>query len=149
MACPWTTRPAPSAGRRWRASHCRPAAEALAEAERAFPDLLTRIERILAELGLSDEEIAIRMTGCPNNCARPLLAEIGIIGKVPDKYNLYLGGNQASTRLNRLFKENVKTADLADELRPLFVRFAAERQPHEPFGDFCQRLILNGQHAGN
>jgi sulfite reductase (NADPH) hemoprotein beta-component len=115
---------------------------ALAEAERMFPDLLTRIEELLAETGLKDEEIIIRLTGCPNGCARSRLAEIGLVGKAPNKYHLYLGGNQASTRLNHLFKESVKSEDLVNELRPLFMRFALEREGAERFGDFCQRVIV-------
>jgi sulfite reductase (NADPH) hemoprotein beta-component len=122
---------------------------ALAEAERMFPDLLTRIEQLLVEAGLAEEEIIIRLTGCPNGCVRSRLAEIGLVGKAPNKYHLYVGGNQASTRLNRLFKESVKTEDLVNELRPLFRRFARERQGGERFGDFCQRVILNMQPSAN
>jgi sulfite reductase (NADPH) hemoprotein beta-component len=122
---------------------------ALAEAERIFPDLLTRIEQLLAEAGLKEEEIIIRMTGCPNGCARSRLAEIGFVGKAPNKYHLYLGGNHASTKLNQLFKESVKTEDIVSELRPMISRFAQERQGAERFGDFCQRMVLNGQQAAN
>jgi sulfite reductase (NADPH) hemoprotein beta-component len=115
---------------------------ALAEAERMSPDLLGRIEQLLAELGLQDEEIVIRITGCPNGCARSLLAELGLVGKAPNKYQIYLGGNAASTRLNELFKESVRTEDIVNELRPLFSRFAQERLAGERFGDFCRRVIL-------
>lgn len=118
---------------------------ALAEAERVFPNLLTRIEALLAEVGLADEEITIRMTGCPNGCARSLLAEVGLVGRAPNKYQIYLGGNAASARLNRLFKENVRGDDLIAELRPLFTRFAQERLAGERFGDFCRRRILEEQ----
>jgi sulfite reductase (NADPH) hemoprotein beta-component len=114
---------------------------ALAESERALPDILTRIEKLLGETGLSDEEIIIRMTGCPNGCARPYTAEIALVGRAPGKYQLYLGGNESSTRLNWLFKESVKTEDLIEELRPLFTRFAGERVGRERFGDFCQRAF--------
>ncbi|MEW6156020.1 MAG: NADPH-dependent assimilatory sulfite reductase hemoprotein subunit [Verrucomicrobiota bacterium] len=113
----------------------------LAESERVLPDLLTRIEHLLAETGLAQEEIVVRMTGCPNGCARPYMAEIGFVGKAPNKYQIYLGGNEASTRLNRLFKESVKLDDIVTELRPLLQQFVQERQPGERFGDFCHRVL--------
>lgn len=115
---------------------------ALAESERLLPDLLTRIEGLLGELGLQQEEIVIRMTGCPNGCARPYMAEIGFVGKAPNKYQIYLGGNESSTRLNRLFKESVKNEEILNELRPVLQRFATERRASERFGDFCDRVIL-------
>ena len=115
---------------------------ALAEAERVLPDILTRVEQLLQETGLGDEEIIIRMTGCPNGCARSSMSEIGFIGKSPGKYQLLLGGNQASTRLNRVYKDSVKNEDIVSELRPLFTRFAKERIGAERFGDFCERVIL-------
>jgi sulfite reductase (NADPH) hemoprotein beta-component len=115
---------------------------ALAESERAIPGVLALIERLLAEVGLKDEEIIIRMTGCPNGCARPLMAEMAFVGRAPGKYQLYLGGNVASTRLGRLYKESVKTEEMAAELRPLLERFARERLGGERFGDFSQRVLL-------
>ncbi len=114
---------------------------ALAESERVLPDILTRIEGLLAEVGLKDEEIVIRMTGCPNGCARSSMAELGFIGKGPGKYQIYVGGNEASTRLNRLFKESVKNEDIVNELRPVFTRFVKERIGAERFGDFCERVL--------
>jgi sulfite reductase (NADPH) hemoprotein beta-component len=96
---------------------------------------------LLGELGLGEEEIVIRMTGCPNGCARPYMAEIGFVGKAPGKYQLYLGGNESSTRLNRLFRENVKEAEIINELRPLLTRFARERLGTERFGDWCERVL--------
>lgn len=114
---------------------------ALAEAERLLPDLLTRIENLLQELGLGDEEIIVRITGCPNGCARPYMAEIGFVGKSPNKYQIYLGGNESSTRLNRLFKDNVQTAAIIDELRPVLMRYEKERLTGERFGDFCERVL--------
>ena len=116
---------------------------ALAESERVLPDILTSIEQLLAEVGLKDEEIIIRMTGCPNGCARSSMAELGFIGKAPGKYQIYLGGNQASTRLNRVFRESVKVEDIVSELRPVFTRFAGERIGAERFGDFCERVLWN------
>jgi len=114
---------------------------ALAESERALPSLLTRIENLLAELSLKEQEIIIRMTGCPNGCARPFMAEIAFVGKAPNKYQIYFGGNEASTRLNRLYKDSVKGEDLLNELRPVLARYVQERITGERFGDFCERVI--------
>jgi sulfite reductase (NADPH) hemoprotein beta-component len=114
---------------------------ALAESERLLPELLTRIEDLLREIGLAEQEIVIRITGCPNGCARPYMAEIGFVGKSPNKYQIYLGGNHSSTRLNRLFKDNVQTAAIVDELRPVLTRYAGERMNGEGFGDFCERVL--------
>lgn len=114
---------------------------ALAESERVFPDVLTRIERVLAETGLKDEEIVIRMTGCPNGCARSSMAELGFIGRSPGKYALFVGGNQSSTRLNRLYKETVKYDEIENELRPVFTRFRQERIGAERFGDYAERVL--------
>ncbi len=116
---------------------------ALAEAERVSPALLGQIEQLLAGLGLHEEEIVIRMTGCPNGCVRSLLAELGFVGKAPNKYHIYLGGSACSTRLSKLFKESVRSEDIVNELRPVFNRFAQERLAGERFGDFCQRVILS------
>jgi sulfite reductase (NADPH) hemoprotein beta-component len=98
---------------------------------------------LLAEVGLEDEEIVVRMTGCPNGCARPYMAEIGFVGKAPNKYQLYLGGNESSTRLNRIYKDVVRNEDIVNELRPLFTRYAQERLQGERFGDWCDRAVLN------
>ena len=115
---------------------------ALAESERALPDILTRIEKVLAEVGLGEEEIIIRMTGCPNGCARPFTAELAFVGRAPGKYQLYLGGNQSGTQLTKLYKESVKTEEIEKELRPLFSRFAQERKGRERFGEYCRRVLL-------
>lgn len=114
----------------------------LAESERYLPDFVTRLETALAAAGLANEEINIRMTGCPNGCARPYLAEIGLVGKAPGRYQIWLAGNQTSTRLSRVYRDSVKEQELIAELQPLFVRCAAERLPGEGFGDFCHRVIL-------
>jgi sulfite reductase (NADPH) hemoprotein beta-component len=116
---------------------------ALAESERLLPDVLSRVEALLNQTGLQDQEIVVRMTGCPNGCARPYLAEIGLVGKAPNRYQLYLGGNESGTRLNWLYKDPVKNEDIIAELKPLFTRYAAEREAGERFGDFCQRVIRN------
>jgi sulfite reductase (NADPH) hemoprotein beta-component len=114
---------------------------ALAESERMLPGLIDRIENLGAQLGLAGEEIIIRSTGCPNGCSRPYLAEIAFVGKAPGRYQLWLGGNAAGTRLNRLWKDAVKDADIEGELRPLLSRYARERTPGERFGDFCERVL--------
>ncbi|MDB6114647.1 MAG: nitrite and sulphite reductase 4Fe-4S region [Lacunisphaera sp.] len=118
---------------------------ALAESERMLPGLLDRIEKLGGELGLGGEEIIIRSTGCPNGCARPYMAEIAFVGKAPGRYQLWLGGNAAGTRLNRVFKDTVKDAEIEAELRPLLTRWKNERLPGERFGDFCSRIVLPGQ----
>jgi sulfite reductase (NADPH) hemoprotein beta-component len=114
---------------------------ALAESERVLPDMVTGIEGLLAELGLPDLELIIRMTGCPNGCARPYVAEVALVGKSPNKYQVYFGGNEASTRLNRLYKDSVKGDDLLNELRQVLTRYRQHRAPGERFGDFCARVL--------
>jgi sulfite reductase (NADPH) hemoprotein beta-component len=115
---------------------------ALAESERVMPEVLSRLEKLLAEVGLDGEEIIIRMTGCPNGCARPYTAELALVGKAPGKYQLYVGGNEAGTQLGALYKESVKTEELVNELRPVFSRFASQRAGGERFGDFARRVLL-------
>jgi sulfite reductase (NADPH) hemoprotein beta-component len=115
---------------------------ALAESERIMPEFVAKTDALLNELGLPNEELIIRITGCPNGCARPYMAEIALVGKAPNKYQLLLGGNEPSTRLNRLYKDNVPYATVLEELRPLLVRFKAERQNGERFGDWCARVLF-------
>jgi len=112
---------------------------AFAEAERYLPSLITKIETILAQHDLIKEEIVIRMTGCPNGCARPYLAEIGFVGKSEGHYNLYLGGNFIGSRLNTLFKETLTEAEILNELTPIITDFAENRLLGEKFGDFVIR----------
>lgn len=112
---------------------------AMAESERYMPTLLEKMEVILEQEGLLGEEIVIRMTGCPNGCARPALAELSFIGKAPGKYNMYLGGGFSGNRLNKLYRENIGESEILDELRPIFHRYATERMQGEHFGDFCIR----------
>jgi sulfite reductase (ferredoxin) len=114
---------------------------ALAESERVLPTIVARIDALLNELGMADP-VTIRMTGCPNGCARPFMGEIGIVGVSADRYTLYLGGNPASTRLNQRFAEGVHAADIPELLAPLFTRWTRERTPGEPFGDFCVRAVV-------
>jgi sulfite reductase (NADPH) hemoprotein beta-component len=112
---------------------------AMAEAERYLPDLITRLEGLVARHGLQHEPIVVRMTGCPNGCARPYLAEIGLVGKAPGRYNLYLGADFTGRRLNRLYRENIDEREILACLEPLFARYARERAAGERFGDFLVR----------
>lgn len=112
---------------------------AMAESERYMPELLNKITPILEENGLSETDIVIRMTGCPNGCARPALAEIAFIGKAPGRYNMYLGGGFAGDRLNKMYKENIGEAEILDSLRQLLAHYAKERNAGEHFGDFAIR----------
>ena len=112
---------------------------ALAESERYLPQLVDELESIIERLGLRGESIAIRSTGCPNGCGRPYLGEIGLVGKAPGKYNLYLGAGLDGTRLNKLYRPAITHEEIVDELRPVLEDFAANRDPEERFGDFCIR----------
>ncbi|MCG7337880.1 NADPH-dependent assimilatory sulfite reductase hemoprotein subunit [Staphylococcus sp. ACRSN] len=112
---------------------------AMAESERYLPALITKIEDLLDEAGLKEEEITIRMTGCPNGCARPALAEIAFIGKAPGKYNMYLGASFTGDRLNKIYKENIGEAEILESLRPILLQYAKERTEGEHFGDFVVR----------
>ncbi|MGD0252861.1 MAG: NADPH-dependent assimilatory sulfite reductase hemoprotein subunit, partial [Verrucomicrobiota bacterium] len=116
---------------------------ALAESERMLPGLVDRIEKLCAEVGLAGQEIIIRSTGCPNGCARPYMAEIAFVGKAPGRYQIWLGSDVAGTRLNRVWKDVVKDADIENELRPVLARYAKERSAGERFGDWCDRVFLN------
>lgn len=112
---------------------------AMAEAERYLPTLIDKLEPILEEVGLRDDEINIRMTGCPNGCARPALGEIAFIGKSPGKYNMYMGAGFSGDRLSKLYRENVGENEIIDTLKPILHRYAAERDNGEHFGDFVIR----------
>lgn len=112
---------------------------AMAESERYLPSLITKIEDILDEAGLREEEITIRMTGCPNGCARPALAEIAFIGKAPGKYNMYLGASFTGDRLNKMYRENISEDEILEALKPILLDFAKNRQENEHFGDFVIR----------
>ena len=112
---------------------------ALAESERYMPDLLTELEDSLARHGLADDEITVRMTGCPNGCARPYIAEIALVGRGPERYHLYLGGAFDGSRLGKLYAEDVKAGEINGTLEPLFASYADGRRPGERFGDFVIR----------
>lgn len=112
---------------------------AMAESERYLPSLIDRIDAILDVHGLRDEAITIRMTGCPNGCARPYIAEIGLVGKGPGHYNLYLGAGFAGDRLNKLYRENIDEEEILASLNLLFEHYAGQRMDGERFGDFVVR----------
>jgi sulfite reductase (NADPH) hemoprotein beta-component len=112
---------------------------AMAEAERYLPRLIDKIEQIVDQNGLRDEEITIRMTGCPNGCARHTLGEIAFIGKAPGKYNMYLGASFDGSRLSKMYRENIGEEEILRELHLLLARYAKERLEGERFGDFTIR----------
>jgi sulfite reductase (ferredoxin) len=113
---------------------------AISEAERALPGILDELEEELRRLGLEREAIGVRMTGCPNGCARPYQSDVGIVGRSGDRYVLYVGGHVLGHRLNFELKDLVPRRHIVPMLRPLLVRFKEGRQAGETFGDFCQRL---------
>ena len=112
---------------------------AMAESERYLPSLLDKLDAVMRKVGLGKEPIVIRMTGCPNGCARPFLAEIGLVGKNLGKYNLYLGGGFVGNRLSKLYRENLADEEIVAALEPILHRYARERNPDERFGDFVIR----------
>jgi sulfite reductase (NADPH) hemoprotein beta-component len=112
---------------------------ALAESERYLPTLIDELDEIIRKLGLRDESIAIRSTGCPNGCGRPYIGEIGLVGKAPGKYNLYLGAGLDGMRLNKLYRPAIPHDEIISELRPVLEDFAKNRLENERFGDFCIR----------
>ena len=112
---------------------------ALAESERYLPSLVDALEEVLDQTGLRQDEIVIRMTGCPNGCARPFLAEIGLVGRGPGTYNLYLGAAFDGSRLNKLYRQDVGHDGIIAALSPLLQAYAAQRQDGERFGNFLVR----------
>ncbi len=113
---------------------------AITDAERVLPDVINQMEAELASLGLADEKFTVRMTGCPNGCARPYNADIGLVGKAKGKYTLFLGGTRLGTRLATIYKDLVPLEEIVPTLRPLFTAFRDQRHPQESFGDFCNRM---------
>jgi sulfite reductase (NADPH) hemoprotein beta-component len=115
---------------------------ALTDSERYLPELVDKLDEIVMEAGLRDQDINIRMTGCPNGCARPYLGEIGMVGKAPGKYNLYLGAAGDGSRLARLFRESLTEEQIIEILDPLIRRYATERIDGERFGDWVHRAEI-------
>jgi len=113
---------------------------AITESERAIPGITVRIRALLDKLGLKDEHFVIRMTGCPNGCARPYMAELGFVGSAPGKYQMWLGGSPDQTRLARAYIEKLPIEELESFLEPMFMQFKQQRELGESFGDFCDRV---------
>ncbi len=120
---------------------------ALAEAERVLPEVIDELERELREAGLADETLTVRMTGCPNGCARPYVADIGFVGRSLDRYVVLLGGRSDGSRLNRVYADLVPRASLVATVRPLLGLFRDARRPGESFGDFCDRVGIEALRA--
>lgn len=112
---------------------------AFADAERYLPSLLDKLDVVIKRLGLQDDPILIRMTGCPNGCARPFLGEIGLVGRAPGRYNIYLGAGFDGNRLNKLYKEMATEAEILEILTSLFEDYAKNKLDGERFGDFTIR----------
>jgi sulfite reductase (NADPH) hemoprotein beta-component len=118
----------------------------MAEAERYLPTFIDRVEELLAKQNLRDIPLTVRITGCPNGCARPYLAEIALIGRAPGRYTLRLGGDAIGQRLNVIFRDNIDEPAILTVLDELFGRYRAERQGSERFGDFLWRVkVLTNQ----
>jgi sulfite reductase (ferredoxin) len=113
---------------------------AVAEAERALPGLIRQLASTLDELGLADERISFRMSGCPNGCSRPYLGDVGFVGTTLGKYDVMLGGDFGGMRLNRLYASNVPISEIPSLLRPIFIEFRLHRQSGEGFGDWVDRV---------
>lgn len=112
---------------------------AMAESERALPEFIDELDKIMAKHNVADDYIVTRITGCPNGCGRAMLAEIGLVGKAIGRYNLHIGGDRPGTRIPRMYKENITLPEILAELDGLIGRWAAERKPNEGFGDFVIR----------
>ena len=115
---------------------------AMAEAERYLPNAVTQLEELLTKHGLSDDSIIFRVTGCPNGCGRAMLAEVGLVGKGPGKYNLHIGGDREGTRIPRMYRENISEQEIMSELDSLIGRWANERNSNESFGDYVIRAQI-------
>jgi sulfite reductase (ferredoxin) len=113
---------------------------AITESERIMPSVVQRIEALLSKVGLENEHFMVRMTGCPNGCARPYMAELGFVGSAPEAYQVWLGGSSDQTRLALPYMERMLLNDMETQLEPIFVYFKQSRQPEESFGDFCDRV---------
>ena len=113
---------------------------AISESERVLPSIIDEMETALAELGLSEQHISIRMTGCPNGCARPYQSEVGIVGRSGDKYMLFVGGSSLGDRLNFPLQDLVPRSEIVPKLKVLIGHFKDQRHEGESFGDFCTRL---------
>lgn len=115
---------------------------AIAESERVLPAIIRELDDVVRELGLGDEKLSVRMTGCPNGCSRPYVADIAFVGRSLDKYTIFVGGDPSGTRLNEEYKDLVPREELVEEVRPLLVHFKENRRDKESFGDFWERVGL-------
>ncbi|TAQ83994.1 hypothetical protein B7494_g7677 [Chlorociboria aeruginascens] len=113
---------------------------AMAESERYLPELITKLEGVIEENGMRQDSIVMRMTGCPNGCARPWLAEVAFVGKAYGAYNMYLGGGYHGQRLNKLYRSSIKEDEILEIMKPLLKKYSLEREEGEHFGDFCIRI---------
>jgi sulfite reductase (ferredoxin) len=113
---------------------------AITEAERALPSITAQLEPVLEELGLGEEAISVRMTGCPNGCARPYQSEIGLVGRGGTKYTMYIGGDTFGRRMNAELEDSVPIEQIVPKLKSIFTAYKSERTPGEPFGDYCTRV---------
>src|SRR5207248_11206443 len=113
---------------------------AISESERALPGIIDRLEVELKRLGLENEKLSVRMTGCPNGCARPYQSDIGLVGRSGEKFTIYVGGSPLGHRLNFVLKDLVPIGQVVPMLRKLLADFRERRQGREGFGDYCQRL---------
>ncbi|NBC65179.1 MAG: NADPH-dependent assimilatory sulfite reductase hemoprotein subunit [Bacteroidetes bacterium] len=113
---------------------------AITESERALPAVIRDLNDVLVELELEDEKISVRITGCPNGCSRPYVADIGFVGRSLDKYSIFIGGDPNGTRLNKEYKDMVPREELVKEVRPLLEHFKKKRSVHESFSDFWNRV---------
>lgn len=116
---------------------------AITESERIFPDVIRELEGVVSELGLEDEKLSVRMTGCPNGCARPYVADIGFVGQSLNKYAIFVGGDPSGTRLNKQYKELVPLENLVSEVKPLLSEYKSNRNEGESFGDFWERVGID------
>ena len=119
---------------------------AITESERILPNIISRIKNVLNILDLSSEKIIIRMTGCPNGCARPYMAELGIVGSAPEKYQIWLGGSSDQTRLAKPYVDKLPDEEIENFIEPLFFYFKKEKQDGESFGSFCHRVGFEALH---
>ena len=120
---------------------------AITESERLLPSLIDVLEKKVSELGLDNQRIMLRMTGCPNGCARPYNAEIAFVGRSVGTYNIYVGGNLTGDRLNFLYAEKVLEKELTPMVSALLTLYKSKRSPDEGFGNFCHRLGVENLRA--
>jgi sulfite reductase beta subunit-like hemoprotein len=114
--------------------------QALTEAERRLPDIVGQLQGELNSSGMGKRRLQLRMTGCPNGCARPAVAEVGIVGRTKSSYDLYLGGGLRGDRLATLYQEKLKLEEIPEVMRPLLERWKGEGLDDESFGDFFHRV---------